>query len=243
MFHVLSKKFSSREADGWLPFSALPCEETMKHYNSSPRLNNQTANHGRERSNRKGLWLSTLGLRFSLRDYAFCMATLLLFCLGSLFYQLNGGPPKVLLEIRQYLGKCFLCSTSPRPTFQLCRRGTCWILWAIRASCWSDVLGQVWCCACSPLRAHLYAAQERVSRAVSVSWRRVYSSHSVVMQLLCLRWLSVSCALWRKVEARAGSVSKQTHAASLLPQRNQHILSTVLRCSVNWNRGKKEKTK
>lgn len=100
-----SKKFSSSEADGWLPFSALPCEKTMKHYNSSPRLNNQTANHSRERNNRKGFWLSTLGLRFSLRDYAYCMATLLLFCMGSLFYQLNGGPPKVLLEFRQYLGK------------------------------------------------------------------------------------------------------------------------------------------
>lgn len=32
------------------------------------------------------------------------MATLFLFCFGSLFYQLNGGPPKILLDIRQYLG-------------------------------------------------------------------------------------------------------------------------------------------
>ncbi|XP_048858298.1 uronyl 2-sulfotransferase a [Brienomyrus brachyistius] len=43
-------------------------------------------------------------LRFSLRDYALCMATLSVFCFGSLFYQLNGGPPKILLEMRQYLG-------------------------------------------------------------------------------------------------------------------------------------------
>lgn len=44
-------------------------------------------------------------LRFSLRDYGFCMATLLVFCLGSLFYQLGGGPPRFLLDLRQYLGK------------------------------------------------------------------------------------------------------------------------------------------
>uniref|UniRef100_A0A671NFS1 Uronyl 2-sulfotransferase n=1 Tax=Sinocyclocheilus anshuiensis TaxID=1608454 RepID=A0A671NFS1_9TELE len=73
----------------------------MKNYISSPRLNN----HSTDRNSRKGFWLWALGLRFSLRDYGFFMATLLLFCLGSLFYQLNGGPPKVLLEIRQYLGK------------------------------------------------------------------------------------------------------------------------------------------
>lgn len=41
----------------------------------------------------------------SLRDYVFCMATLLLFCLGSLFYQLNGGPPHFLLALRHCLGK------------------------------------------------------------------------------------------------------------------------------------------
>ncbi|KAA0708529.1 Uronyl 2-sulfotransferase [Triplophysa tibetana] len=86
----------------------------MKHYNSSPRLNNQTANHSRERNNRKGFWLSTLGLRFSLRDYAYCMATLLLFCLGSLFYQLNGGPPTVLLEFRQYLDSLCTHQRFPR---------------------------------------------------------------------------------------------------------------------------------
>jgi len=41
----------------------------------------------------------------SLRDYGFCMAALLLFCVGSLFYQLNGGPPHFLLDLRHYLGK------------------------------------------------------------------------------------------------------------------------------------------
>lgn len=51
-------------------------------------------------------WVSLLPfLRFSLRDYGFCMATLLVFCLGSLFYQLGGGPPRFLLDLRQYLGK------------------------------------------------------------------------------------------------------------------------------------------
>jgi len=116
----------------------------MKNYSSSPRLNNHTASHSTDRNSRKGFWLSALRLRFSLRDYAFCMATLLLFCLGSLFYQLNGGPPKVLLEIRQYLGKiralplAFLRVWILVPTAvsslhssinisSVCRRGRCWI--------------------------------------------------------------------------------------------------------------------
>uniref|UniRef100_A0A672QQM0 Uronyl 2-sulfotransferase n=1 Tax=Sinocyclocheilus grahami TaxID=75366 RepID=A0A672QQM0_SINGR len=73
----------------------------------SPRLNKHS---------RKGFWLWALGLRFSLRDYGFCMATLLLFCLGSLFYQLNGGPPKVLLEIRQYLGESTFVDDHGPPT-------------------------------------------------------------------------------------------------------------------------------
>ncbi|TRY99605.1 hypothetical protein DNTS_007916 [Danionella cerebrum] len=75
----------------------------MKNHSSSSRLNNHSSSHSLDRSSRKELCSSVFRLRFSLRDYAFCMATLLLFCLGSLFYQLNGGPPKVLLEIRQYL--------------------------------------------------------------------------------------------------------------------------------------------
>lgn len=142
---MLTKKFLSKEADGWRPFSALPCEETMKNYSSSPRLNNHSASHSTDRNSRTRFWFSALGLRFSLRDYGFCMATLLLFCLGSLFYQLNGGPPKVLLEIRQYLGKlrspsssfpqcletctdCCLVTASKCPTFPLCvSRGRCWI--------------------------------------------------------------------------------------------------------------------
>lgn len=88
----------------------------MKNYSSSPRLNNHSASHGTDRNSRKGFWLSALGLRFSLRDYAFCMATLLVFCLGSLFYQLNGGPPKVLLEIRQYLGESTFVDDHGPPT-------------------------------------------------------------------------------------------------------------------------------
>uniref|UniRef100_A0A3B4UZQ1 Uronyl 2-sulfotransferase n=1 Tax=Seriola dumerili TaxID=41447 RepID=A0A3B4UZQ1_SERDU len=78
----------------------------MKNFSSSPlHSNSQTPNHIRERNNRKYSLLSTIPLRFSLRGYGFCMATLFLFCFGSLFYQLNGGPPKILLDIRQYLGE------------------------------------------------------------------------------------------------------------------------------------------
>uniref|UniRef100_A0A3Q1FK99 Uronyl 2-sulfotransferase n=1 Tax=Acanthochromis polyacanthus TaxID=80966 RepID=A0A3Q1FK99_9TELE len=77
----------------------------MKNFSSSPlHSNNQTPNHIRERNIRKYGLLSAIPLRLSLRGYGFCMATLFLFCFGSLFYQLNGGPPKILLDIRQYLG-------------------------------------------------------------------------------------------------------------------------------------------
>ncbi|XP_034999989.1 uronyl 2-sulfotransferase a isoform X1 [Hippoglossus stenolepis] len=78
----------------------------MKNFSGSPlHSNSPTPNHVRERNNRKYSALSAiLPLRFSLRGYGFCMATLFLFCFASLFYQLNGGPPKILLDIRQYLG-------------------------------------------------------------------------------------------------------------------------------------------
>ncbi|XP_036943319.1 uronyl 2-sulfotransferase a isoform X1 [Acanthopagrus latus] len=77
----------------------------MKNFSSSPlNSNSPTPNHIRERNNRKYSLLSAVPLRFSLRGYGFCMATLFFFCFGSLFYQLNGGPPKILLDIRQYLG-------------------------------------------------------------------------------------------------------------------------------------------
>lgn len=76
--------------------------------NFSGNSNSQTPNHHiRERNNRKHGGISALPWRLSLRGYGFCMAALLFFCLGSLFYQLNGGPPKILLDIRQYLGKNF----------------------------------------------------------------------------------------------------------------------------------------
>uniref|UniRef100_A0A8C9RVM2 Uronyl 2-sulfotransferase n=1 Tax=Scleropages formosus TaxID=113540 RepID=A0A8C9RVM2_SCLFO len=41
----------------------------------------------------------------SLRGFGFCTAALLLLTLGSLMYQLDGGPPRVLVDIRHYLGK------------------------------------------------------------------------------------------------------------------------------------------
>ncbi|KAM9840209.1 uronyl 2-sulfotransferase a isoform 1-T1 [Aulostomus maculatus] len=76
----------------------------MKNYSSSPpHSNNQTPHHIRDRNNKKYSLLSALPWRFPLRGYTLCMATLFLFCFGSLFYQLNGGPPKILLDIRQYL--------------------------------------------------------------------------------------------------------------------------------------------
>ncbi|XP_036171884.1 uronyl 2-sulfotransferase isoform X3 [Myotis myotis] len=63
-------------------------------------------------------WVSQLPfLRLSLRDYGFCMATLLVFCLGSLFYQLSGGPPRFLLDLRQYLGNStYLDDHGPPPS-------------------------------------------------------------------------------------------------------------------------------
>lgn len=76
----------------------------MKNFSDSPlHSKSQTPNHIRERNIRKHGLLSAIPF-FSVRVYGFCMATLFLFCFGSLVYQLNGGPPKVLLDIRQYLG-------------------------------------------------------------------------------------------------------------------------------------------
>ncbi|KAK5601335.1 hypothetical protein CRENBAI_001081 [Crenichthys baileyi] len=78
----------------------------MKNFGGSPSHNSnhhQTPNHIRERHHRKHGLLCALPWRFSLRGYGFCMAALFLFCFGSLFYQLNGGAPRILLDIRQYL--------------------------------------------------------------------------------------------------------------------------------------------
>nr|XP_057913363.1 uronyl 2-sulfotransferase a isoform X1 [Doryrhamphus excisus] len=78
----------------------------MKNYSGSPPHSNNNQNpHLIHFRNHKKL-LASLPWRFPLRAYAFCMATLFFFCLASLFYQLNGGPPKILLDIRQYLGVC-----------------------------------------------------------------------------------------------------------------------------------------
>ncbi|XP_048829787.1 uronyl 2-sulfotransferase-like [Brienomyrus brachyistius] len=77
----------------------------MMNYSTSYRHKSQTQNHTRDRNNKRSAWLSLILFRFSLRDYGFCMTSLFLFCLGSLFYQWNGGPPKFLLEFRQYLGQ------------------------------------------------------------------------------------------------------------------------------------------
>ncbi|XP_063299399.1 uronyl 2-sulfotransferase [Pelobates fuscus] len=80
----------------------------MKKNSSSSSNNYHNSNHHVPKNNVHGTankyWLSLVSQRFSLRDYGFCMATLLLFCLGSLFYQLNGGPPQILIDLRLYLG-------------------------------------------------------------------------------------------------------------------------------------------
>uniref|UniRef100_A0A3B4A2F6 Uronyl 2-sulfotransferase n=1 Tax=Periophthalmus magnuspinnatus TaxID=409849 RepID=A0A3B4A2F6_9GOBI len=93
----------------------------MKNYSGNSLHNNgQTPNHIRERNGRKcnssGLLSGAASLRVSLRGYGFCMGTLFVFCLGSLLYQLNGGPPQILLDIRQYLGKNFSISVLTFPT-------------------------------------------------------------------------------------------------------------------------------
>ncbi|XP_016409705.1 uronyl 2-sulfotransferase-like [Sinocyclocheilus rhinocerous] len=54
---------------------------------------------------RRGNWLAVVLLRVSRRDLFYCLTALLIFCLGSVFYQLNGGAPKVLLDVGYYLGR------------------------------------------------------------------------------------------------------------------------------------------
>ncbi|KAI4905374.1 hypothetical protein NFI96_016358 [Prochilodus magdalenae] len=71
---------------------------------SSSRAAGEPPQASRERRAGRGA-LCAAWPRGAPRDLTFCMAALLLFCLGSLFIQLNGGPPKVLLELRNYLGR------------------------------------------------------------------------------------------------------------------------------------------
>lgn len=138
----------------------------MKNFSSSPlHSNNQTPNHIRERNNRKINLLSAIPLRFSLRGYGFCMATLFFFCLGSLFYQLNGGPPKILLDIRQYLGKNLIF--------------LCWLSWSVSSS--KRFFGLESCTAC--LDALLWLDGWRTSE---VKWELIG------LALLIHRWAKVS---------------------------------------------------
>ncbi|KAE8602148.1 hypothetical protein XENTR_v10013896 [Xenopus tropicalis] len=62
-----------------------------------------SCNHVHKNNVNKGC-LYAVPQHLSLRDYGFCMASLIFFCVGSLFYQLNGGPPHILLQLRHYLG-------------------------------------------------------------------------------------------------------------------------------------------
>lgn len=54
---------------------------------------------------RRGNWLAVVLLRISRRDLFFCLTALLIFCLGSVLYQLKGEAPKILLDVGYYLGK------------------------------------------------------------------------------------------------------------------------------------------
>ncbi|XP_073527496.1 uronyl 2-sulfotransferase isoform X3 [Phyllobates terribilis] len=78
--------------------------------------NNNHISHHVPKNNVHGAPTTRLLPRLSLRDYGFCMATLLLFCLGSLFYQLNGGPPQILLDLRLYLGNSTFLDDHGPPT-------------------------------------------------------------------------------------------------------------------------------
>nr|XP_021323214.1 uronyl 2-sulfotransferase-like isoform X1 [Danio rerio] len=49
--------------------------------------------------------LAVVLLRVSRRDLSCCLSALLLFCLGSVSYQLNGGSPKILLDVGYYIGR------------------------------------------------------------------------------------------------------------------------------------------
>ncbi|KAL0967768.1 hypothetical protein UPYG_G00256610 [Umbra pygmaea] len=88
----------------------------MKKTSNSPFHNIQTPNHIRDRNNKKFGYFSVVPFRFSLRGYRFCLAALFLFCFGSLFYQLNRGPPKILLDIRLYLGQSTYLDDHGPPT-------------------------------------------------------------------------------------------------------------------------------
>ncbi|XP_066536408.1 uronyl 2-sulfotransferase isoform X3 [Hoplias malabaricus] len=55
--------------------------------------------------NKRGNWLAVILLRVSRRDFGLCLTTLLLFCMGSVLWQLNGGAPQLLLHVRYYFGQ------------------------------------------------------------------------------------------------------------------------------------------
>ncbi|XP_052001921.1 uronyl 2-sulfotransferase isoform X1 [Xyrauchen texanus] len=64
--------------------------------------------------NRRENWLAVILLRVSRRDFGFCLTTLFIFCLGSVLYQLNGGAPKILLDVGNYLGRFADGPVAPR---------------------------------------------------------------------------------------------------------------------------------
>ncbi|KAG5265793.1 hypothetical protein AALO_G00246440 [Alosa alosa] len=68
------------------------------------QIHKHQANHNRGK-NKRGNWLAVILFRISRRDFGFCLTALFVFCLGSLVWQLNGGPPNLLQDIRYYFGQ------------------------------------------------------------------------------------------------------------------------------------------
>lgn len=70
----------------------------------NPPSHKHLTGYMRARSRREN-WLAVVLLRVSRRDLSFCLTALLIFCLGSVLYQFNGGAPKILLDVGYYIGK------------------------------------------------------------------------------------------------------------------------------------------
>lgn len=107
----------------------------MKNIGNNP-IHKHQANHIRAK-NKRGNWLAVILFRISRRDFGFCLTALFMFCLGSICWQLNGGPPNLLQGIRYYFGKrqlltflyyfCYRANYTARPL---------WNLFALRCACY-----------------------------------------------------------------------------------------------------------
>lgn len=70
----------------------------------NPPSHKHLTGYMRARSRREN-WLAVVLLRVSRRDLSFCLTALLIFCLGSVLYQFNGGAPQILLDVGYYIGE------------------------------------------------------------------------------------------------------------------------------------------